>query len=86
LWLIVAGRGWARLCSKQLRSTAMASRVILTFQVSLIATLAKKSATAPPTIARMPEDIVGCKRSMCVLDLLSRGIRRRRIRRLENER
>ena len=27
------------------------------FQVSLMATLAKKSATAPPTIARMPEDI-----------------------------
>jgi hypothetical protein len=34
----------------------------------------------------MPEDIVGCKRSMCVLDPLSRGIRRRKIRRLENER
>src|SRR5688572_2610439 len=86
LWLIVAGRGWVRLCSKQPCSTAMASRGILTFQVSLMATLAKKSATAPPTIARMPEDIVGCERPMCVLDLLSRGLRRPKIRRLENER
>jgi len=51
-----------------------------------MATLAKKSATAPPTIARMPEDIVGCKRSMWVLDLLSRGIHRPKFRRLENER
>jgi hypothetical protein len=34
----------------------------------------------------MPEDIAGCKRSMCVLDLLSRDIRRRKVRRLENER
>jgi len=64
----------------------MASRGILTFRVSLMATLAKKSATAPPTIARMPEDIVGCKRSMCVLGLLSRGIHRPKFRRLENER
>jgi len=56
------------------------------FPGQLMATLAKKSATAPPTIARMPEDIAGCKRSMCVLDLLSRGLRRSKIRRLENER
>jgi hypothetical protein len=55
------------------------------FWVSLMATPAKRSATAPPTIARMP-DIAGCRRSMCVLDLLSRGIRRSKIRRLENER
>jgi len=34
----------------------------------------------------MPEDIVGCERPMCVLDLLSRGLRRPKIRRLENER
>jgi hypothetical protein len=64
----------------------MASRGILTFQVQLMATLAKKSATAPPTIARMPEDIAGCKRSTCVLDRLSRGLRRPEIQRPENER
>jgi hypothetical protein len=34
----------------------------------------------------MPEDRVGCQRSMCVLDALSRNIRRPKIRRLENER
>jgi hypothetical protein len=51
-----------------------------------MATLAKKPATAPPTIACMPKDIAGCKRSMCVLDLLNRGIRRPKFRRLENER
>jgi hypothetical protein len=33
----------------------------------------------------MPEDIAGCQRSMCVLDLPTRGIRRPKIRRLENE-
>jgi len=51
-----------------------------------MATLSNNSATAPSTIARKPEDIVGSKRSMCVLDLPSRGIRRPKIRRLENER
>ena len=56
------------------------------FLGQLMATLAKKSATAPPTIARSPRDIVGCMRSMCVLDLQSRGLRRPNIWRLENAR
>ncbi|MCC7464135.1 MAG: helix-turn-helix transcriptional regulator [Gammaproteobacteria bacterium] len=28
----------------------------------------------PPRVARMVEDIVGCKWSLCVLDLVNRGI------------
>jgi DNA-binding HxlR family transcriptional regulator len=28
----------------------------------------------PPRVARMVEDIVGCKWSLCVLDLVSRGV------------
>ena len=56
------------------------------FQGQLMTTLAKKSATAPSTIACSSRDIVGCKRSMCVLGLLSRGIRRPKFQRLENER
>lgn len=34
------------------------------------------SATTAPRVARMVEDIVGCKWSVCVLDLVSRGIAR----------
>lgn len=30
----------------------------------------------PPRAARMIEDIVGCKWSLCVLDLMARGVRR----------
>jgi DNA-binding HxlR family transcriptional regulator len=36
----------------------------------------KKLPTAPdpPRVARMVEDVVGCKWSLCVLDLVSRGV------------
>jgi DNA-binding HxlR family transcriptional regulator len=33
-------------------------------------------AAPPPAVARMIEDIVGCKWSLCVLDLVSRGVAR----------
>jgi len=36
----------------------------------------KKTAPEPPRTARMVEDIVGCKWSMCVLGLVSRGVAR----------
>jgi DNA-binding HxlR family transcriptional regulator len=36
----------------------------------------KKSAPPPPAVARMVEDIIGCKWSLCVLDLVSRGVSR----------
>jgi DNA-binding HxlR family transcriptional regulator len=35
-----------------------------------------KKAAPPPPAARMVEDIVGCKWSMCVLALIERGITR----------
>jgi DNA-binding HxlR family transcriptional regulator len=34
----------------------------------------KTAAPEPPRVARMVEDIVGCKWSLCVLDLVNRGI------------
>ena len=34
----------------------------------------KRAAAEPPRVARMVEDIVGCKWSLCVLDLVNRGI------------
>ena len=37
-------------------------------------TLKKKSPKVPPLAARMVEDIVGCKWSLTVLDLVSRGV------------
>lgn len=36
----------------------------------------KKLAPEPPAVARMVEDIVGCKWSLCVLELAGRGINR----------
>jgi DNA-binding HxlR family transcriptional regulator len=36
----------------------------------------KNSPAPPPATARMVEDIVGCKWSLCVLDLVSRGVTR----------
>jgi DNA-binding HxlR family transcriptional regulator len=36
--------------------------------------LKKKRPLAPPPVARMVEDIVGCKWSLTVLDLVSRGV------------
>jgi len=33
----------------------------------------KRAAAEPPRVARMVEDIVGCKWSLCVLDLVNRG-------------
>ncbi|MGD9597061.1 MAG: winged helix-turn-helix transcriptional regulator [Steroidobacteraceae bacterium] len=42
-----------------------------------MATLRKKNlATVPPPAARMVEDIVGCKWSLIVLDLVARGVAR----------
>lgn len=42
-----------------------------------MATLRKrKSVTSPPRAARMVEDIVGCKWSLVVLDLVGRGVAR----------
>lgn len=38
--------------------------------------LRKRIAPEPPAVARMVEDIVGCKWSLCVLDLVSRGVSR----------
>lgn len=34
----------------------------------------KRAPAEPPRVARMVEDIVGCKWSLCVLDLVNRGI------------
>lgn len=34
----------------------------------------KKTAPEPPAAARKVEDIVGCKWSLCVLDMVGRGI------------
>jgi DNA-binding HxlR family transcriptional regulator len=34
----------------------------------------KKPAPPPPATARMLEDIVGCKWSLCVLDLIGKGV------------
>jgi DNA-binding HxlR family transcriptional regulator len=39
-------------------------------------TIKKRSAPPPPAVARMVEDIVGCKWSLGVLDLVNRGVRR----------
>jgi DNA-binding HxlR family transcriptional regulator len=36
----------------------------------------KISSTGAPSVARMVEDIVGCKWSLAVLDLVRRGVRR----------
>jgi DNA-binding HxlR family transcriptional regulator len=36
----------------------------------------KSSAPPAPRVARMVEDIIGCKWSLCVLDLVSRGVSR----------
>jgi DNA-binding HxlR family transcriptional regulator len=36
----------------------------------------KKAAREPPRVARMVEDIVGCKWSLTVLDLIARGVSR----------
>lgn len=33
----------------------------------------KRAAPEPPRVARMVEDVVGCKWSLCVLDLVNRG-------------
>lgn len=42
-----------------------------------MATLRKrKTVTTPPRAARMVEDIVGCKWSLCVLDLVAHGTSR----------
>ena len=38
--------------------------------------LRKRSAPEPPAVARMVEDIIGCKWSLCVIDLVSRGVHR----------
>jgi DNA-binding HxlR family transcriptional regulator len=37
-------------------------------------TLRKRAPLAPPSAARIVEDIVGCKWSLTVLDLVSRGV------------
>lgn len=37
---------------------------------------AAKAALGAPRVARMVEDIIGCKWSLCVLDLVSRGVAR----------
>lgn len=34
----------------------------------------KRSAPPPPAVARIVEDVVGCKWSLCVLDMAGRGI------------
>ena len=34
----------------------------------------KRAPAEPPRVARMVEDIVGCKWTLCVLDLVNRGI------------
>lgn len=47
-----------------------------TFRYASMKTLVKKRAPPPPRVARMVEDVVGCKWSLCVLDLVSRGVRR----------
>lgn len=38
--------------------------------------LKKRIAPQPPRVARMVEDIVGCKWSLCVLDLVAEGVNR----------
>ncbi len=46
-----------------------------TFRYASMKALAKKRVAAPPPrVARMVEDVVGCKWSLCVLDLVSRGV------------
>jgi DNA-binding HxlR family transcriptional regulator len=35
-----------------------------------------RAAPEPPRVARMVEDVVGCKWSLCVLDLVKRGVQR----------
>src|SRR3990172_13169084 len=36
----------------------------------------RKITSPPPSVARMVEDVVGCKWSLAVLDLVRRGVRR----------
>jgi DNA-binding HxlR family transcriptional regulator len=52
---------------------------LLTFWYKLMATLNKKviqKQSSPPAVARMVEDIVGCKWSLTVLSLVTAGVNR----------
>lgn len=49
---------------------------LLTFRCILLTRLQKKSSVDMPSVARMVEDVLGCKWSLHVLELIESGVRR----------